>query len=638
MRKAQSKLLYAIIASALVFVIVIIVNFIASVADVRVDCTEDQLYTLSQNSKNILKKLDTPVTIRFYFSKNSNQMPVFFKNFAKRIEDLLDEYQEAGGKNIIIAKFDPEPDSDAEDSALMDGVRGQMLSNGEKIYLGIAISCLDETVAIPFIPPDRENMLEYDITSAISQVSLATKPVVGVMSTLPVMGEKFNPMMLQMGQMPQAKPWMIIKELKKTFDVRQLEMTEKEIPADIKVLIVIHPSGITDSTQFAIDQFVMRGGKLIAFLDPKSYYSEMNSKKNNPMQRGPAKNASSTLDKLLKAWGLKFDLQQVVADVNFSRRINHPQKQLNFTTVLDITKKGLDSNDVTTSDLNKLTMVFAGAFTGEPADGLNQSILVKTTEKSDLTNVYAATQPEMAFKSFEADEAVYNLAVRLSGKFKTAFPNGAPKEDEKDEKKGEKEKKEEKPASDFLKECANDNTVILVGDTDILVDDVCVRVGNILGQQFMMPLNDNLSFFQNVADNMGGDQELIGIRCRQTISRPFEVVKELQAVAEQRFKEKITELEKDLRETESRLNSMQKGKSKDKQTILTPAQQAELKKFQKKRVEVNKDLKRYRRELRKDIVSLENRLKWINIALMPAIVIAFGIIVAIVRKKRSAAQ
>lgn len=639
MSKSGNKIIYGVVGVALTLLAVLLVNYVSSKLYVRVDCTEEKLYTLSENSKRILAKLKNPVTIRFYFSKNNNRMPVFFKNYAREVEDLLQEYKQAGKGKVIIRKFDPEPDSDAEDSAILDGVKGQMLNTGEKIYLGLAINSLDKTVAIPFLSSAREDFLEYDITNAITQVEQREKPVVGVMSALPVMGEPFNPRMMQMGQMDRSQPWVAFQELKKNYDVRKIPLDAESIEDDVDLLIVVHPSGISEKTEFAIDQFVLRGGKMIALLDPFSFFSGALAQQ-KPEFRAKQ---SSSLDALLKAWGIKFDVKEVAADMEFGRRVRTAQQSLTYTTVLDITKKGFDADDVATGQLNKVTMVFAGAFTGEPVEGLTETPLITTTDNSDLLGTTVANQPEMGFREFSQDEERYDLAIRLTGSFKTAFPDGPPEEkkDGKDGKKDADKKSDDQKKADekkWLKSSSQDGVVVLIGDSDLIVDDVCVQVGSILGQKITVLRNDNLTFIQNLVDYLGGDSDLIGIRSRQTISRPFEEVKKRQANAEQKFKEKILELEKDLKATEAKLNAMQRGKSKDQQFILSPEQKSELKKFKEKRAEVKKDLKKYRKELRQDIDHLETLLKWINIALMPAVVILFGIGVAIFRMKRSAAK
>jgi len=626
MKKPTGKILYSIIGIIIIFAIILIVNIISSIMYSRVDMTEDKLYTLSTSSKRILAKLDTPVTIRYYFSKNNNRVPVFLKTYATRIEDLLNEYEQAGKGNVIVEKFDPEPDSDAEDSALLDGIKGQMLNTGDKIYFGISISCLDKSVSLPFLSMERENLVEYDITNAISQVLLTEKPVIGVMSAFPVLGEKPSPMMMQAGQFKSKEAWVVLGELKKNFEVREIPLDTDKIDSNIKLLIAIHPSGISEKTEFAIDQFILNGGKMIAFLDPMSYYAQAHAKEN----REYMSKTNSTLDKLLKTWGVEFDVNKAVGDMIFARRIKTPQKSLSFVGVLDITKKGFNKDDVISSQLNKVAMVFSGGFTGTPATGLEKGVLIKTTEDSGMLSSRAVNNPEQSFRDFSADSKTYDLAIRLSGKFKTAFPDGPPKSDEKNKKDDSKK--------DFLKESRTDSMVVLVADADILVDDICVRVGSIMGQRLVMPQNDNLNFFQNLVDYMSGDNDMIGIRCRQRISRPFEKIKELQAEAEKKFKDRVVSLEKDLKDTERRLNQLQQGKSKDQRFIMSPEQQKELKTFREKQSGVRKDLKKYRKQLRKDIVSLQNNYKLFNIALMPILVILFGIFLAIYRRKRSSAK
>ncbi len=265
----------------------------------RVDLTKEKAYTLSAGTRAILKKLDTPVKIRFYYYGGEGGAPetVMLKTYAQRVEDLLSEYKQAAHGKLIIEQYDPKPDSDAEDSARLDGVEGQMLSNGEKFYLGLCVSMLDAKEAIPFLAPERERLLEYDMSRAISRVITPEKPVVGIMSSLPVFGTPANPMMAQMGQQPQ-EPWTIVNEFKYDFTVKQVEMTADKIDDDIKVLLVIHPKDISDKAQYAIDQFIMRGGKLLAFLDSTSLVGKQPGQ--NAMM-GQMPGTGSTLDKLFKA-------------------------------------------------------------------------------------------------------------------------------------------------------------------------------------------------------------------------------------------------------------------------------------------------------------------------------------------------
>jgi len=254
-KKTLETILFSAVGVIAMLLILVAINFIAGYFKQRVDLTAEKAYTLSKGTKAILAKLDTPVQVRFYVSQRSSAMPVNFKTYAQRIDDLLNEYRQATKGLIEIQKLDPEPDSDAEDSARLDGVTGQPLSNGERIYLGLSITQLDQKQALPFLAPERERLLEYDISRAIARVSKSNKPTIGVMSSLPVMGMPMMPM-----QEGGAEPWAIISELQRDFNVKEVEITADKIPEDIQVLVVIHPKTISESTEFAIDQFVLRGG------------------------------------------------------------------------------------------------------------------------------------------------------------------------------------------------------------------------------------------------------------------------------------------------------------------------------------------------------------------------------------------
>ena len=335
LKKQTGKLISSILGALFVAGILIMLNALTGAfSGARLDLTDNKIYTLSNASKKIITELNEPITIRFYFSRGNTHMPVQLKNFAIRVEDLLLEYKQAGEGNIHLEKYDPEPFSDAEDSAIMDGVSCQQLSTGDKIYLGISVSCGKKSVAIPFISPAAENMLEYKITTAITEVFRIHRPTIGVMSALPVIGGTPTQEMIKMGIFQTIPSWMIITELKKNFDVIRVPMTANKI-ANIDLLLIIHPAGISDSAQFAIDQFILKGGNVVAFLDPLSFYAATLEK----AKRAKKGKTSSTLDKLLKSWNIQFDTKNVVADTVFARKVKTKLQELNFLTVLDITKE-----------------------------------------------------------------------------------------------------------------------------------------------------------------------------------------------------------------------------------------------------------------------------------------------------------
>ena len=633
--KKLETLVFSTVGVVVMFVIVVAVNLIASALKTRVDLTEGKIYTLSPGTKAILKKIDAPVEVRFYYSQGQSRIPSQYKAYAKQVEDLLNEFRQYAGGNLEVKKLDPEPDSEAEDLANLDGVEGQMVETGDKFYLGIAISLDPQKVALPFLPPNRERLLEYDLARAISQVLSTNKPVIGVMTPLPVFGMQMPPQMrMQMGGQNQ-EPWAFISELKRDFEVKQVAMEADKIDDDIKVLMVVHPKDIKDAALFAIDQFVMRGGKLIACLDPMCL---ADVQKQNPMM--PMPGAPSNLEKLLKTWGITFDTTKVAADMNFAKQLMVRQgaKPETIPTLLFLSAAGINKEDAVAAQVDEILLPFAGVFTGSPAAGLKQSILLKTSKKSQLVEPFMSQMtPSKIVDDFKESDTVYALAVRLEGKFKTSFPDGKPKADDKDAEKKDEKKPDDKPG-DSLKETKVDNAVLLIGDTDYLSDQFSVQVQNFFGQKMITPRNGNLALTQNIVEQLAGDQNLIGVRSRGTLNRPFTVVQEMQAKANARFQAEIAKVQKEVDETNQKLNEMQGKKQGNQRFVLSPEQQAEMDKFKKNRAEANKKLKKVRRELAQDIESLELRTKVINIAGMPILVTLLGIGLAVVRKQKTKAQ
>ena len=623
-KKTLQTGLFSVIGVAAMLLILVAINFIAGRVKQRVDLTAEHAYTLSAGTKAILAKLDTPVQIRFYASQSAEGMPVFLKTYAQQVDDLLGEFRQNSRGLIQIQKLDPEPDSDAEDSAKLEGVEPQLLSNGERVYLGLSVSLLDQKEAIPFLSPERERLLEYDISRAIARVMTPDKAVIGVLSSLPVMGTGAMMPMQQRGE----PPWVLIEELKRDFDVKEIEPNATTIPDNVKVLLVIHPKGISEATQFALDQFVLRGGKLIAFLDPMAALDPQTASAG--FGSPPSK---SGLDRLLKAWGVTFEDSKVLADLDFVGRTS----QGRAPAVLALNEKAVNKDDIATADAGNLFVVFGGVFGGTPAPGLKETVLLHSSKDSELVDpMMAQMSGEEIAKSFKPSGIEYPLAIRLSGKFKTAFPAGKPKPAEAEPN----EKKEEASAPEtVLKESKQETTVVLVGDSDMIQDRVAVRqVGNPFGQRLFMPANGNLAFAENLIDQLTGDSNLIAVRSRASRERPFTVVKKMQADAEASYRSKIKELEDGLADAQRKIGQLQSGKQEGQRFILSPQQQEELANFRKKEAEAKTQLKEVRKKLRADIDSLENRIKWLDIAGMPALVAVTGLVFAIVKRRRSAAR
>jgi ABC-type uncharacterized transport system involved in gliding motility auxiliary subunit len=641
MKKKQIEtMLYSVAGVAAMLVIVLVINFILGAFKQRVDLTHEKLYTLSDGTKRILKHLDGKIEVRFYFSQGEKEMDSGLKSYAQHVEDLLAEYKKAGGGKVQIKKLNPKPDTDAEDSARLDGIEGQMLPTGENLYFGLAISYLDQKVALPALPPARERLLEYDISRAISKVVNPNKPIVGLMTPLPMMGMPNNPMMQRMGQQPQ-EPWVIMTELQNDFTVRNIPMTADKIDDDVKVLLVVHPKDITDAAQYAIDQFVLRGGKLIAFLDGLSIMDRQQQQ--NPMM--PSMGSSSSLDKLLKVWGVTFENSKVVADRNFTSHFRNPRngQPEAAPAVLSLKPQGINKDDAVTTQIDSLLVPFAGVFSGTPAAGLKETVLLKTTTDSQLVESFLAQMSgEQISKDFKPSGTVYPIAIRLTGKFKTAFPEGKPKdtektEEKKDDAKKDEAKKDEKKPDDSLKESKAENAVVLVGDADMLYDQFCVEIQNFFGQRFAQPRNGNLNLVQNLVEQMAGDENLIAVRSRATLNRPFEKIDAMQAQAEEAFRSKRKELEDSLRETQQKLGELQAAK-KDKgqqSMMLSAEQQQEIKKFREKEAQAKIELRQVKKQLKRKTESLENELKWVNIAGMPFLVTAFGLGLAFLKGQRA---
>jgi len=623
-KKSLETILYSSAGIVVMLVLAIAVNVITGAKPVRADMTQEKAYTLSAGTRAILQKLDTPVKIRFYCTQSDTATPetVYLKDYARQVGDLLQEYQQVAGKNLIIQKFDPQPDSDAEDSARLDGLEPQQLPGVDEFYLGLSISLPGTSVAIPFLSPDREKLLEYDITRALSQVINPEKPVIGIMSSLPVFGAPSNPMMEQMGQQG-APPWTIIQQLQQDYNVRQIEMDAAKIDDDVKVLVVIHPKGISDQAQYAIDQFVLRGGKLIAFLDPLSAYD---SRQQNPMEGGMGGN-SSTLDKLLPAWGIQFDTSKVVADLDFKMQLrgqnNEPE---DAPAWLALTPDGINRNDIATSEIDSIWLPMAGAFTGAPAAGLQETVLLHSSKDAELADAFMASMGGQGImNSFKTTGVNYNLAIRLTGKFKTAFPGGNP---------ANTETNAAAKTDDSLKESKAETSVVLFGDSDLLADAFSLRKENSPFGELSSAMNANLDLAQNLIEQMAGDSNLIAVRSRASLSRPFTRVKQMEAAAEASGEAKVAELQKSLEDTQQRLGELQQ---QQKDTNLKE-QQAEVDNFRKKEAQVSLELRQARKDLRKEVVSLETRVEWLNILAMPLAVTLAGIMIAVVKRKKNSAK
>ena len=630
MKNKKLTMVFSSVAGiVLIAAILILVNVIFKPMNARIDCTADKLYTLSEGTKTTLKGLTDTVSIRFYYTKDVAKMPVYFKNYAMRVEDLLQEYKQVAGKKLEIKKLNPKPDTDAEDSAKLDGISGKSLDvfGDEQIYLGLAVSCGNRTESIPFLSPDREKLLEYDLTRAILGVKSAAKPKVGVISALKIMGGYDNPMAMMQGNARPNPAWIVISELKRTYEVVELGMDVKDVPSDISVVFLIHPKGMSDTAMFALDQYVLRGGHLIAFLDPMSI-ADMQSQ-NPQMQQYAPPTLDSSLPPLLKAWGVEFDTEQLVLDKLLAGNMGNGSRN---PALLLLDKEHIVGDDPTTSQLSSLASFCVGAFSGTPAEGLTKTVLLKSSGESQMISKMMVMQGGLDLsKGMKTDGKEKDLAIKLTGKFKTAYPDGYPTPAAKEGE--EAPKAPEPPEGGWLKESAKDGAVVLVGDSDMLYDPVCVERQQFMGQILVQPLNHNLAFAQNLIEYMSGDSVLFGIRSRGGANRPFKRVRDMEVAANKRFQEQIEKLEKDVQDIQVEINRLQQQRKPGDKELLSAEQRELLKDFRKKEVEAKKALQTARKQLRKDVDSLENNVMLVNIGLMPLLVAIGGLVYAFLRRR-----
>jgi ABC-type uncharacterized transport system involved in gliding motility auxiliary subunit len=606
--KKYDHLLYSAIGLVALFLLLVAVNFLVTRVPARIDLTEGNLYTLSPGTKKILSGLQSPVKLKLYMSQGES-VPVQLRGFAQRVEDVVREFKSVAGQNLVVERYNPKPDSEEEDAAQLDGIEPQQLMSGESFYLGVAVNQLDRKQSIGAISPQRERLLEYDLVRAIARVAATERPKIGLMAGLPVMGEKFNPFTRQ-----SSEPWVLANELKREFDVKEVPISAKEIDKDLNVLLVIHPRDAQPALEYALDQFVMRGGKLIVFVDPYAYFDQM------PTMPGmPQMPSGSHLPTLFKAWGLEMDPGKVISDVVFGSGGG-----ARYTpTVLSLNRTAFSRDDIVTSQIETLLYAFGGAFQVKTTD-LKVTELVRSSPNSMLVDSTVATKSgDEATRSFKPSGNAMPLALRLTGKFKTAFPDGL-KEDEK------------KPAAQgtpALRE-SPDNSVIVVADVDMLADGAAVDVQDVFGRKVIVPSNGNLAFAIGMVEQFAAGDDLISLRSRAAAFRPLTVVRELEAEAQKEYFGRIQALEEEKQKTQARLQELQKQQpGAGKSQILSAEQQAELERFKKTYIETNLALKELRKNLRQDAEALVFWTKVANIAVMPLLVALFGLVVALLRRR-----
>jgi ABC-type uncharacterized transport system involved in gliding motility auxiliary subunit len=593
------------------------------------DFTENQIHTLSEGTKSILGELDTPVVIRYYASRNSDYMPEQLKVHIRRVDDLLKEYANLSNGKLRVENLDPQPDTDAEDSANLDEISGQSI-NDDNLYLGMAVSALDKKVVLPFLDPNEETMLEYHISKAIAEVATPVKPVIGIISGMNLTG---TPAMMP-GQQPQ-QPWVIYQQLKQSFQLRDLGMNPQKIdPEEIKVLLVFHPAEITPQTEFMIDQYLLSGGTVVACLDAHSVSAQMLGG-GNPMMGQAGAPTTSTLPTLLPAWGVKFTSQQVLADPIHATLLGGNRKGV---AVLSLPKSAMpDKESIITKNLESVTLYLPGAFELTGVEGITANPLVRSSKVAGFVDTVKASQLDPSIENHvKATGTAFDLVTFLSGNFKSAFPDGKPAE----ASAGETPEGAKKDAAkeDSLKQASKPGNVFLIADIDAFYDRFAYTVQNYGGTQMATPANGNSALLFNIIDQAIGSKHLIGSRSRAATRRPFTVIQEMETKFNDHVGSKIEEFQTKQRQAQGKLQELQAQKTKGSELFLSPEQEAEIENLRKQQVEYSRLIREQEKDLRRQKDNLAGNITLLNVVVVPVLVILFGLSLYIARRSSTRAR
>jgi ABC-type uncharacterized transport system involved in gliding motility auxiliary subunit len=561
----------------------------------RIDLTENRLYTISAGTREIIQSIEEPVDLYFFFSDKATSDLAPLRTYARRVREMLEEYALASDGNIRLRVIDPEPFSEAEDQAAEFGLQAVPLDGmGDEVYFGLAATnAYGEQAVIGFFQPDREEFLEYEISKLLNALVQPSKPVIGVVSGLQINGG------FDMVSSRPTPAWVVMDQLAQGFEVRPLPLDGDSIDDDISTLMIVHPTGLSESMSYAIDQFVLRGGKAIVYVDP---YCESARASANPMM-GDAPQGSSDLAPLLAAWGVQFDAGKIVADAGTALQISYaadqpPAPHLAF---LGLGVDNIAQQDVVTGRLELLNLGMAGSL--HPLEGAStrfEPLLQSSTRAAllDATRVQASRDPSALLAGFEPSGERYTLAARISGAAKSAF-DGAQVE-----------------GAEHLAEAASIN-VIVVADADMLADRFWVQVQDFFGQQLASAWADNAAFAQNALENLSGSSALIDVRSRGRFSRPFELVQQIRLGADARYRESAERLQQRLEETERQLGELQRSKAESNSLVLSPEQERALQAFQDEKLQIRKQLREVRHQLDRDIDRLGMAFKLVNIVVAP---------------------
>jgi len=595
----------------------------------RLDLTQNKLYTLSGGTQQVLRELKEPVNLYFYFSRDvaAKQSPLILP-YAARVREFLEEISARAGGKVRLHVVDPQPFSDEEDRAAEFGLQPVPVGNsGESLYFGLAgTNSTDGRSAIPNFQADREEFLEYDVAKLIQELGTPKKPVIGLLSSIGLQGQ-FNPQTGQMGE-----PWPIYTQLQQLFNVRTLTSDLDHIDKDVDVLMLVHPKQLQPKALYAIDQFVMRGGRLLLLVDPDAGADLSGQNPSNPLAAAMADH-SSDLKPLLATWGVDYDATKVIGDLSrgLEVRTNASSGPVRHIGILGLRRADMDPKDVVTSSLESINLATVGSLSQRAgAKTTFEPLLMSSTSAEPLPaqRFHALVDPSTLRDGFKSTGIRYTIAARITGPVDSAYPNGPPPD----------LKPAAGPPTAHLAKSSTPANIVVIADTDFLMDYLWVQQRELLGQRIAQAFANNGDLIANILDNLSGSSALISIRGRASFSRPFERVDAIKRQADDHLRAKALELQSELQQTESKLTELQSKRNDQSSLMLSPEQEAELKRFTAEKTRVRKELRETQRGLDVDINRLGSRLKIINIALAPLVVAIAGVLILSMRRRRRAAS
>lgn len=613
-RKTSHGLTLAVLA-VLFIAVILLAN--ALFRGWRLDLTPNKQYTLSAGTKEIISTLDEPINLYFFFSEQASEGLPQYRAYAQRVRELLEEMAGRSGGKLRLKVIDPQPFSEEEDEATSYGIQAVPIpQTQDRLIFGLAGSnSTNGQSIVPFFDPSKESFLEYDLAKLIESLNKPQKVVIGVVSSLPMTGG-FDQATRQM-----SEGWAIYSQLNDLFEMRPLGTELTKIDEAIKVLLLVHPKNLNEDTLYAVDQFVLRGGRLLVFVDPNASADRTETDPANPTaDMFTAK--TSDIPKLFQAWKVNYDPNQVVADRIAGLEIQtDPSRAPSMSPVILALKKDqMNQKDIVSSELETIILDTAGQFKlaeGAAADGITLEPLLQSSNEATLVageRVRFLPDPSELLQDFSPSGEQYIIAGRLKGKFKTAFP--------------------EKSGEGHLAEAKEPVEIVLVADTDIATDRTWVQTQQFFGQRIYNAFANNGEFLLNAAENLSGSNALISIRARGTSAATFGHVEDLRKQASAKFADVERKLNDELRQAEQKLTELQQNKTADQAMILSPEQRAEIERFQKRKVEIRKELRKVQADLNQDVRSLGVRLKVFNILVLPILVAVAGVLFYLRRRKQ----